>query len=96
MFISEYPECDNSEFRCNTGKCIDGNKYNNHVTDCQDGEDEDGLQCNGFMCYDGTCLPSELRCDSTKDCTGDTGEDEINCEPATGKTGRWLFCEVGE
>uniref|UniRef100_A0A6Q2ZM28 Sortilin-related receptor n=1 Tax=Esox lucius TaxID=8010 RepID=A0A6Q2ZM28_ESOLU len=38
-----------------------------------------GDRCNGFLCSNGTCLPSSAHCNGVHDCPG--GADEQHCDP---------------
>ncbi|XP_033635439.1 uncharacterized protein LOC117296560 [Asterias rubens] len=71
-------ECTDSQFRCDSGQCISLALHCNLVPDCMDQSDE--LNCaavhGGFQCYDGAWLPDHTHCDGTKDCPGNSREDE--------------------
>ncbi|KAK1889740.1 Atrial natriuretic peptide-converting enzyme [Dissostichus eleginoides] len=76
--------CSESEFRCNTGRCISPELLDwlcDGDHDCLDKSDEVNcceLKSNGLMeCRNGACIPSGFRCDGEDDCKD--GSDEEHC-----------------
>ncbi|XP_060569363.1 LDL receptor repeat-containing protein egg-1-like [Ruditapes philippinarum] len=79
-FISDYPQCSDSEFRCTNGQCIPLEKRCDSYEHCIDGTDENSCD----ICKEGTfhcdlvrCIPSRLVCDTYADCKD--GDDEKSC-----------------
>ncbi|XP_056420642.1 complement factor I isoform X2 [Hyla sarda] len=71
--------CEDQQFTCVNGKCIDINNICNGQNDCGDLSDE--LCCTeckkGFHCKSDICIPDEYMCNGDVDCL--SGEDEFNC-----------------
>ncbi|XP_070144253.1 basement membrane-specific heparan sulfate proteoglycan core protein isoform X4 [Drosophila kikkawai] len=85
--VTESPECQANEFRCNNGQCIDSRKRCDYTLDCEGGEDEDAecpAACSDmeYQCREGThCLSLSQQCDGHADCAD--GDDEEDC-PGSG------------
>ncbi|CAG2184395.1 unnamed protein product [Mytilus edulis] len=77
-------KCEDDEFMCTNGDCIDKMYYCDGHPDCNDGSDE---KCNvtcplGTISCDvsnTTCIPLNYMCDSRSDCIN--GMDERDCTP---------------
>ncbi|XP_064642804.1 basement membrane-specific heparan sulfate proteoglycan core protein-like isoform X7 [Lineus longissimus] len=72
--------CQDSEFECRSGECIEAGKKCDRRTDCRDGSDEDNCPCRPeieFQCADGTCIDARRKCDQRADCLDRS--DELNC-----------------
>uniref|UniRef100_A0A915IXK3 Uncharacterized protein n=1 Tax=Romanomermis culicivorax TaxID=13658 RepID=A0A915IXK3_ROMCU len=78
--------CPKDHFQCKNGRCITKEWFCDKKDDCEDGSDEEIINCNvtcssdKFYCKTGEsgyCLPSRWRCDGDQDCSD--GSDERNC-----------------
>uniref|UniRef100_A0A2C9JWJ1 VWFD domain-containing protein n=1 Tax=Biomphalaria glabrata TaxID=6526 RepID=A0A2C9JWJ1_BIOGL len=80
--------CNDDEFRCNDGHCINEKLKCNGVADCRDGLDEFdciGEICTGYLCRNGQCVSNTSVCDKKMDCMDNS--DEALCDKE---------CDVGE
>ena len=77
--------CNEDQFTCDNGRCINEDWVCDHDNDCGDGSDE-SKNCNSqyktcsseeFSCRNFKCIRSPYRCDGEDDC-GDNS-DELNC-----------------
>ncbi|XP_066264301.1 uncharacterized protein [Branchiostoma lanceolatum] len=80
----EWPEVncrtDLGELECENKKCYDSKLRCDGNSDCKDKTDERRCDfCQGFQCFDGSCLPGQYECDGQIDCNGYIGEDEDHC-----------------
>ncbi len=79
----EAPACDDGEWACHDGPCIDARWLCDGEADCDDGTDE--LECHGgwrcdegeLLCDGAWCVPESWACDGEADC--DDGTDEEDC-----------------
>ncbi|XP_077994388.1 uncharacterized protein LOC144448109 [Glandiceps talaboti] len=82
------PFCDDTEFMCNDGQCIDAALSCDGNKDCYDGNDETDCattaaniyRCSidvgdSFICDDGECLSTSRLCNGIQDCTSGVDED---------------------
>ncbi|CAO1412555.1 unnamed protein product [Diamesa serratosioi] len=79
--------CEERQFKCNDGFCINKNWQCDGQKDCDDGSDEDFLTCKNrqtactpdeFKCEnDYKCIPKHWQCDNKEDCND--GSDERSC-----------------
>ncbi|XP_021094201.1 low-density lipoprotein receptor-related protein 2 isoform X1 [Heterocephalus glaber] len=76
--------CENSQFTCLNGHCIQEQWKCDADNDCGDGSDELEIVCafhtcplTAFTCDNGKCIRYSYRCDYYKDC--DDGSDERGC-----------------
>ncbi|PVD31633.1 hypothetical protein C0Q70_07050 [Pomacea canaliculata] len=74
-------ECDEHEFRCDSGECIDSRYTCDGASNCADSSDERGCtvtNCTEFKCsMFGQCFDLKNVCDGIMDCSD--GSDEADC-----------------
>lgn len=80
--------CNQYDFPCDDGTCIDRWRWCDSIEDCPDESDENycykgidnpnGCSANFFLCEDGLCIPIVGRCDGYTSCHD--GSDERNCD----------------
>lgn len=82
----ESRDCQSTDFKCKSGRCIPMTWTCDGEPDCPGGEDEmqncgKTVTCdaNQFQCPNSKCIPKYWRCDYEDDC-GDNS-DEMNCKP---------------
>ncbi|XP_060552415.1 sortilin-related receptor-like [Ruditapes philippinarum] len=75
-------ECDENEFSCDGGHCIQLSQVCDLISDCADGTDEfcdfQACKVNEFTCENKQCISEEKRCNAVSDCFDYS--DEINCD----------------
>ena len=79
-------QCDEGEFQCDNGRCINQIWKCDHENDCGDGSDE-GKNCKDhfkvcnedkeFTCNNAKCVPKSRKCDGSDDC-GDSSDEVSN------------------
>ncbi|XP_041476939.1 low-density lipoprotein receptor-related protein 2-like isoform X2 [Lytechinus variegatus] len=93
-------ECQDWEFRCNSGKCIPRREVCDRDEDCPDNDDEDEELCahpnttcseGYFSCANGFCVPEAWVCDLDDDC-GDMSDEPSTCYQSTCPPG-WFGCQ---
>ncbi|XP_074113011.1 low-density lipoprotein receptor isoform X5 [Cotesia typhae] len=84
--ICKPKSCNQTEFKCKSGKCIPGNWQCDKEHDCYDGSDEDPAVCHTKNCTvdqftcrsgNGECVALAWMCDDNPDCSD--GSDEADC-----------------
>ncbi|XP_072180900.1 low-density lipoprotein receptor-related protein 2-like [Diadema setosum] len=94
-------ECQDFEFRCDSGRCISRTRVCDLTRDCPDGEDEDDEMCGArttscaegyFTCDNGFCIPEAWVCDVDNDCGDMSDEPHNQCYQGTCPAG-WFSCE---
>ncbi|CAN7995437.1 unnamed protein product [Ixodes hexagonus] len=75
------PKCADTEFTCESDRCVDVRGRCDGAADCDDMSDETGCPCDedvAFRCgLNTSCLPLRRRCDGVADCWDMT--DEVDC-----------------
>ncbi|KAL7728257.1 hypothetical protein ACLKA6_007363 [Drosophila palustris] len=84
--------CNEGQFQCNNGECINAEFKCNLKLDCQDESDETyehcfQTKCSSHRCSYGACFEDSQYCNGKADCWDGTDEYEFNCVNET---------EVGE
>ncbi|KAI8764290.1 G-protein coupled receptor GRL101, partial [Biomphalaria glabrata] len=73
------PTCDYSQFKCNSGQCVEAAKLCDGQFNCKDHSDEDPNICAlHYRCQSGFYRLSKHRCNGFTDCPV-SEDDEINC-----------------
>ncbi|XP_060537054.1 very low-density lipoprotein receptor isoform X2 [Cylas formicarius] len=81
-------DCSLRQFACANKKCIPISFLCDGEKDCEDGSDEEPLECsrnvtcgrNEFRCGNGKCIPGHWQCDNDKDCSDNSDEDQRTCQ----------------
>jgi hypothetical protein len=79
-------ECNNDDFFCNNGQCINPSYRCDGLPQCRDGSDELNctytVPCTQFECENKHCIPKSWVCDGVIDCSPDGQDysDEHNCD----------------
>ncbi|XP_071528403.1 uncharacterized protein [Panulirus ornatus] len=82
MCRNQYRECSESEFRCNSNKCIPSRWRCDHDNDCGDKSDEEKCSdhtCRSglYQCSSGHCIQDHSRCDGER--ISHDLSDEVDC-----------------
>ncbi|XP_071843691.1 low-density lipoprotein receptor-like isoform X2 [Apostichopus japonicus] len=89
--------CQDNEFECDNGNCIDGSWVCDSFNDCSDRSDE--VECPNtctqdyFRCDNGECIKLGWQCDNDTDCTD--GSDEVGCEEPSDCPAHMFTCADG-
>merc|ERR1719187_1807095 len=80
-------ECNEDQWQCDTGRCIDATSYCDGEVDCWDESDEaacGGCNIDQWQCDGGMCIDASGYCDGEADCWDSS--DEAYCECCLTKT----------